>query len=422
MNRAKGPFWYRARVEIRTVTLGFPDLQRSIHRITSWASSSLHSVELNLPAVSYATEAEPGDLHPKGSPSIHHDRAHLLFLDLVRAVAAQLVVAGHASILAFPEYVGRRNFFYIQSYAVVVFLVLSGYVIARSVQRRLAEGTFTFAGYVKDRFARIFVPLLPLFPVVLLGDRVFLGASLRSSFVLVRHDPLTVVSNLFMLQDNRVVALADQWLDTSLLRRSLGSAAPWWSVAVEWWIYLAFGAVVALILRSTKHRLWILLLGLFALAGTVFRMTNEDVLAVAWLVGATFLWLDRTLARLPRYVWWVEGVTAFAILVHSLHKSPGATFSFSVVVSTGVLVFSLYRGINWSFLRVARPPIRFLAGYSYSLYLLHFSMLVWVRSAVPGFAGLPYIVAMIVAANLASVGWWWLIERHYPWVRERLGK
>lgn len=239
---------------------------------------------------------------------------------------------------------------------------------------------------------------------------------------LVRHDPLTVVSNLFMLQDNRVVALADQWLDTSLLRRSLGSAAPWWSVAVEWWIYLAFGAVVALILRSTKHRLWILLLGLFALAGTVFRMTNEDVLAVAWLVGATFLWLDRTLARLPRYVWWVEGVTAFAILVHSLHKSPGATFSFSVVVSTGVLVFSLYRGINWSFLRVARPPIRFLAGYSYSLYLLHFSMLVWVRSAVPGFAGLPYIVAMIVAANLASVGWWWLIERHYPWVRERLGK
>lgn len=105
---------------------------------------------------------------------------HLLFLDLVRGAAAQAVLIGHSVLFAFPVLIGQASFFYVQSWAVVVFLVLSGFLIARSTKRRLDGGTFTLAGYMKDRFARIFVPLLPLIPIILIGDRL-LGARSRDT-------------------------------------------------------------------------------------------------------------------------------------------------------------------------------------------------------------------------------------------------
>lgn len=73
-----------------------------------------------------------------------------------------LVVLGHAILFSFPELIARKDFFYIQSWAVVVFLALSGYLIARSVLRRVENGTFTLSGYIKDRGARILTPLIPL--------------------------------------------------------------------------------------------------------------------------------------------------------------------------------------------------------------------------------------------------------------------
>ena len=131
-----------------------------------------------------------------------------------------------------------------------MFLVLSGFLISRSVRRRRDEGTFTLGRYMKDRFARIYVPLIPLIPIVLLGDRVFLGPGLESRFVEVRHGWFTVASNVLMLQDNWTVQVIDRVFDADLSRRSLGSAAPWWTVALEWWIYVAFGAGICCRLRG----------------------------------------------------------------------------------------------------------------------------------------------------------------------------
>lgn len=96
---------------------------------------------------------------------------HDLFLDITRGAAAQLVVIGHAILFAFPALIGQKDYFYVQSWAVVVFLALSGFLIARSVKSKLSRGKFALSSYVKDRFARIFTPFLPMIPLIVIVDR-----------------------------------------------------------------------------------------------------------------------------------------------------------------------------------------------------------------------------------------------------------
>lgn len=345
---------------------------------------------------------------------------HVLYLDLVRGLAAQAVLVGHAVLLGYPALIGREDFFYVQSWAVVVFLALSGYLIAGSVKRHLEKGTFTLSGYVKDRFARIFVPLLPLIPIVLIGDRLFLGTPPVSAFIAkVDNGVGAILTNLFLLQDNWVLQVVDRLFNADLSRRSLGSAAPWWTVALEWWIYLAFACLLALLLNSTKYRALALAVGLFALATTIGTTLSGNMLIGAWIVGAVLAWWSP---ELPRRSWAViaavsaSGVVAFLLLL------PGGVYSFPVVLGTSLGVLAAYQASTWNALRPARLAITFVAGYSYTLYLIHFPVLIWLAAAVSesDLDGMSFVLAGFLVANVVSILCWAGFERHFPRVRKWL--
>ncbi|MGM7672138.1 acyltransferase family protein [Microbacterium sp. A93] len=345
----------------------------------------------------------------------HQSKRHVLFLDLVRGVAAQAVLVGHAVVIAFPALIGHKNFFYVQSWAVVVFLALSGYLIAGSVKRRLAAGTFTLAGYTKDRFARIFVPLVPLVPIVLIGDRVFLGNPPKTPLINNLNDgPLAIVTNLLMLQDNWVIQGVDRVLGTDLSRRSLGSAAPWWTVGLEWWIYLAFGCLLALILAKTKYRFASVLVGLFALASVIGTTLSGNMLIGAWIVGAALAWWAP---QLSSRAWTAIAAVSTAAVIGFLVLEPGSVYRFPVVAGTSVAILAAYRASDWSVLTPAARPIKFVANYSYSLYLIHFPLLIWTAAAAPGLLGIWFVLVSFIGANIVAVLCWAAFEQQFPKVR-----
>ncbi|WP_366941332.1 acyltransferase [uncultured Microbacterium sp.] len=343
---------------------------------------------------------------------------HLLFLDFVRGVSAFLVVAGHATLFSFPELIGQKNFFYVQSWAVVVFLALSGYLITRSVLRRIQKGTFTLSGYVKDRAARILTPLIPLIPVVVLGDRLFLGVPPTTPYVQHVDDGWgAILSNALLLQDNWVAQVADRVLGADISRRSLGTAAPWWTVALEWWVYIAFGCLLAVLISSTRHKVLAMSAGLFALATVAGTTLSGNALILAWVVGALFAWVDP---KLSKTAWAGVAVVSAAALLGFVLLRHNSVYSIPVVTFTAVGIFAAFKAASWDVLVPVHRPVVFVADYSYSLYLIHFPILVWMAALIPTLRGVGFLALGFVLSNAIAIVWWFLFERHHRRVRALL--
>lgn len=358
----------------------------------------------------------------------------LAYFDAVRAISSQLVVMGHAAVLCFASLRitlpnGKEGAipgdFHIQSYSVVAFLVLSGFLITFSTKRKLAKKKYSLKVFFVDRATRILTPLLPLIPVVLLFDAAFLGED-GSKFVVAKHDWHTIIWNLLLLQDNAWFTLADRALGTDISARSLGSAAPWWTVAYEWWIYLLFGATIALFVsrQTWLGRALCLALIVFA-AGSVFgRLAAGNGLVVAWAAGAVAAAYHDRISQLNSFVPRAATLIAWSASLAGILMGVGV-YHPALALTTGLAITSLFYALP------TVPAPKFLkqlnvvaADYSYSLYLVHFSVMIWFAALLPNFQGTVAWLCMVLLGNILSAAWWYLTERNHKsvngWIKTRL--
>lgn len=150
-------------------------------------------------------------------------------IDLIRFAAAMMVCLGHAESM----YGGGLTSpppQWMQQAGVNVFFLLSGYLISQTLNRRLDDPTSTFRDYAIDRWSRIYSAFLPALLLVAMIDWHAIDLGRAHSETVERFTLRTFAANLFMLQAP----------DTSL---PFGSAAPFWTVAIEFWIYMFVGLV-----------------------------------------------------------------------------------------------------------------------------------------------------------------------------------
>ena len=89
-----------------------------------------------------------------------------LALDFIRGAASQVVVVGHGLILF-----GLANMPYLQNAGVVVFFLMSGFIIPySSFMKARKDSAYGFGSYFIDRFSRIYVGFVPGLVCVLLLD------------------------------------------------------------------------------------------------------------------------------------------------------------------------------------------------------------------------------------------------------------
>jgi peptidoglycan/LPS O-acetylase OafA/YrhL len=103
-----------------------------------------------------------------------------LTLDLLRAVAAQMVCVGHA-IIFFVSGSRPQWLPVMQNIGVLIFFLISGFVIAAALSRRSGEPDYGFLRFFVDRFARIYSGLLPALVLILAVDRLTLALTGESS-------------------------------------------------------------------------------------------------------------------------------------------------------------------------------------------------------------------------------------------------
>lgn len=289
-----------------------------------------------------------------------------VYLNAVRYVAAMTVCLHHA-----------LGYFYGDAYraisqahpmtnlgtiGVMTFFVLSGFLIAYTIQRKTADDTsYDAQVFAIERVARIYLVFVP---AVLL---IYAVNVINVAWV---HD--TVSGAEFFTAENAVFTAAMLAGVRGISGHSelMPLAGPAWTINYEFWFYMLFGLAMLPIKRISAWASWlirtILFVGILSFAATLdlFR-----TMALAWFAGAALGMLFAWRGALP----WTTaiavsiGAVAYARMVPD--PDPGTLL---ILTSAGVLL-TLGLKATQRFHAPARVTsvIARLAGYSYSLYLTH---------------------------------------------------
>lgn len=337
-----------------------------------------------------------------------------VYLDLVRFIAACLVYIYHSNQRLLVENILPASDFGHSS--VIVFFVLSGFVIAYVTDTK--ENTWT--SYWASRLSRVYSVAVPAIVLTLLLDTI--GRTLFPQLYLdYPYD------HFFTRSLSSFVFANEVWF----ISITLFSNVPYWSICYEIWYYAAFG-ILMFIPRKTA----IVLLFLLATA----LGPKIILLAPIWSMGV-LLYYWQAPRRLSRLIsWWLFWVTIILmVLFHHYSISPAITdwlkammgadlhreFTFSKFFPAdyilGILVvanFAAMRNLAEQIEPLVRPierPIKLLAGYTFTLYLLHQPLFLFWAAVLRGDpSGYGYWLAttMLMAASVGIVGYFTENKRH----------
>jgi len=347
-------------------------------------------------------------------------------LDMLRGAAALLVLLGHLRAFVFQNVaslgdvsIGLKLFYAATSLgnqAVIVFFALSGYLVGGKALADMLTGRWHWDRYLLRRLTRLWIVLIPALALTSALDFVGLqiggkgyGGEFYSLYfsgptALNNHSFATLVGNLFFVQAITVPVF--------------GSNGPMWSLANEFWYYIAFplAASVAFVRNRLFYRV-----AAFALLGFLAIWLPAGLLLAGfiWVAGAVAAWAARRSPlvpyfRNPAYVSIAALIAALGLVYTKLPHSAYPDLVFGITVAACLPILTHLP----SPARYYDVGARGLAEISYTLYLTHFPFLTFVffsfaaphRWAPSAFAAVIYLAAA-TAALLWAVLIWWCFER-----------
>ena len=309
-------------------------------------------------------------------------RAFSIYLDLVRFLAACLVYLYHSNqrwlvepILPMAHH-GHS--------AVIVFFVLSGYVIAYVTDTKERD----WATYAASRLSRVYSVALPAVALTVLLDwvsRSVLGMDHGYPF---DWFAVRILGSVLMANEVWFISI------TSF------SNVPYWSICYESWYYVAFGLLTFL----PRRRAW-------AIVGVMALMLGPKVVLLGpiWALGV-LLYRWRRLAEISEATGWalvigtVVGIGLY--LTFDIEKQAseplkalvGKAWFEQLAFSRwflgdyllGPMVMLHFAGMRRvsgrlvaTFAAIERP-VRFAASYTFTLYLLHQPLFLFWGSVLQG--------------------------------------
>jgi peptidoglycan/LPS O-acetylase OafA/YrhL len=351
-------------------------------------------------------------------------------LNLLRAVAAGLVVVQHVRIvslanweqLAPTERGPLRAAFYLATScghaAVIAFFVMSGYLVGGGFLVDLAAGRASLSRYVTSRVSRIYTVLVPALVLGFAMDHVsmdVLHSALANDALPIRPPTLAAfLGNLLSLQ--------------TIVVPALGTNVALWSLANEFWYYLLWPlAILPFAPRQPMRRRVVLL----ASAAAICALTYPAILALfpLWCLGALARVAPRPLVRSRA----AAGCLALlAFVSNRFGRSVLDGWASDLVTSVGLanlLVTMRWRDevvrARWSRWAAA------FADFSYSLYATHLPVVVLSATVLNVYFGAPAhpplsprtaVVSTALVASAYAFAWWFSrwTERRTTVVRDYL--
>jgi peptidoglycan/LPS O-acetylase OafA/YrhL len=337
-----------------------------------------------------------------------------LYLDFVRSFAAFMVVLDHAPTVfdlpGLPRW-GHQ--------AVMVFFVLSGYVISNVADTRER----TARTFIVARLARVWSVVFPAMALTVLCD--VLGRHLS-------HDPGLYLDRPFDLPFIRVgamlVFLSETWVSIQPLSNGVV-----WSLCAEFWYYMLFAAWV--FVPPGRQRA-------AAVAAAALLAGHKALLLLPiWLMGVA-LQRSRSIRRFSTLtnvlLWsgglicigWVVATRAYDPVIGAMsrsvspwifvHLAQARVFWFDWLFGLAVMAHLLGARTIAAWLPLERiaGPIRWCAGISFAAYLFHMPVLTFCAAVLPrnqGWLGIALTLAVIAILGPP-------VERSKSWWRRMLNR
>jgi len=322
-----------------------------------------------------------------------------LMLDLLRAGAAQMVCVGHA--VRFFSGGFDQRWPLPHNTGVVLFFILSGFLITYTLFERAKDPSYGFGTFLIERTARIYSGLIPALLLVVIVDGIVLHFDNDPS-ISVAYNLRTFLVNLAMFDSYRG-SLSEysitQW-------PQFGSATPLWTLAIEWHIYLF---VAAIFFMGRKPSMIPLLIPVAILFGQLpshyifYPLKADGVgqgLFIAWLLGAYVYFITQHIKVPPLAA---ASVVVVSLACYLLSTNARSEYNLTAYVVLAVFVLFLIQASQAT--RIIASPrvataIRFCAGYSFTLYLIHYTLMCAVF--LLGYRGHTVAIGMIVISNVVA--------------------
>ena len=310
------------------------------------------------------------------------NKSFSIYLDLVRFVAACMVYLWHSNQRSIVE--ANVPFSGYGHSAVVVFFVLSGFVIAYVVDTKETDAR----RYAAGRLARIYSVVVPTLVITLILDTV--GRTLDPTLYGFPYDhfALRLIASLLMLNEVWFVSI------------TAFSNAPYWSVAYECWYYVLFG----LAMFAPPRWRWPLVLVLALALGPKIVLLAPIWLSGVWLYR--WHWPAKLSVRAAGCLFVLSSAgivalhsTEFFGVSASVFRSVVGEWLFTQLAYSkyflGDYVLCLLVWCNFAGMRIfaeslsqffcwIERPVRAAAGLTFTLYLLHQPVLLFWAAVIQG--------------------------------------
>lgn len=357
------------------------------------------------------------------------NKVHYYWLDLVRFTAAFLVLICHFRGAFFVEYTllpaEQKNpltfAFYslirLGNEAVLIFFVMSGFLVGGKAIERLQQGVFDIKGYAIDRTVRI---VLPLISALLL----FIPVSIIQGFSI---DWKAWLGNLFSLQGICTYSVM----------------APLWSLSYEVWFYILMGIISLFFVRQKIVFYKIFAIPLLLICFLVFTKLSPHYLFM-WFMGAfAYLIIPKKINKL--FLWGSFIVMICFIIL--LQLTSGSRLNEGTDISQYLpnrqaleLLFAFFFSLFLQQLVIIKPTKKWtlklneigtkLAAFSYTLYLTHVLVLRMLeyynapKSESVDFISISWYIGELTIALLVAYVVYWCFEKRTAevksWVKSKL--
>lgn len=326
-----------------------------------------------------------------------------LALDALRAIAAQMVCIGHGIVFFMPQ-LRQSGLPLPQNVGVLLFFVLSGFLISYTLFEKAKDPRYTFLQFFIDRAARIYSALIPCLIIVFVVDTLTMRLTGDNSLESRRGVDI-FFANLLMLESYRGPLEHLQWLQWPLF----GSASPLWTLVIEWHIYLFVGALF-FIGATPRHAVVLMPIAILFAGMPLHYFTGAlqadnglgQSMFALWLGGAYIYVLVRTGFLQGRLIGLIVALASIAVYLRTarayLEYDP-RTYPLLVLFVLAIIVATQ----AGRFVVSAWPAkiVRFFASYSFTLYLIHHTLM------APAFllwkdAGWTVFIPAVLVANIVS--------------------
>jgi peptidoglycan/LPS O-acetylase OafA/YrhL len=339
-----------------------------------------------------------------------------VYLDLIRGISAILVVMEHLSSRLFVGYgnVENHNVFVKILYllnilggpSVIIFFVLSGLFISRSVLKGISENKWSWKQYLMNRLSRLYVVLIPALILTFILDSISVSYFGYEGYKTTSENLMSFIGNLFYLQNITVGVY--------------GSNAPLWSLNYEFWYYMLFPIFMLFLLTKRNWKLKFIYLISIVLIFSLMNSRMDSYFAV-WLIGTCVILLPRINFIVKSFIPMLAIVLLFIIIPVRPLVMTGRLFTnqwtedlllvdLLIGLAFGFFIYTLLHIVSDKIKHVDHKRLnrvaKLLAGFSFSLYLIHYPIIntVYYWGAHQGFSGLqPGVVSVFIEILLVTL-------------------